>query len=180
MSTERQLKTDRAILQLLLAGTFLLAAAVAHADSFDWRSVGGQDFVTSVKNQGTGGTCWAFGTVGALEAKYMLTRNDSSFQPDVSEQNLVCASVGGAIYGGWACDAVDYFTSTGIVSEAELPYTAQDTSSLWPLKAGWRTACGRALPTSPPFSQSCPADRHRQYQGGAEGIRSPACHHLSR
>ena len=69
----------------------------------------------------------------------MITRNDPSFAPDLSEQNLVCAGgMGDAVNGGLEFMALDYFTSTGIVSEAELPYTAQNTSPNWPLQPGWQ------------------------------------------
>ena len=57
------------------------------AEDFDWRGVNGQNWLTSVKDQ-FGGTCWDFAACGALEAKYMLTRNDTSYQPDVSEQQI--------------------------------------------------------------------------------------------
>ncbi|MFZ1936898.1 MAG: C1 family peptidase [Thermoguttaceae bacterium] len=117
---------------------------IVNADSFDWRSVGGQSYVTPVKDQGSVGTCWAFGTTAALEAKYMLTRNDPCFAPDLSEQNLICAGGMGNISGGSGYLAMNYFVSTGIVSEAELPYTAQNTSPDWPLQPGWQDRVWKA------------------------------------
>jgi autotransporter-associated beta strand protein len=115
------------------------ARLAARAETLDWRTIGGQSYVTSVKNQGSGGTCWAFGPTAALEAKYMITRNDSAFAPNLSEQNLVCPGTMGTINGGSPTAASNYFVSTGIVSEAELPYTAQNTSPNWPLQAGWES-----------------------------------------
>jgi autotransporter-associated beta strand protein len=132
---------------IFACGCLVLLAAgprIANADSFDWCSVGGQSYVTAVKDQGSVGTCWAFGTTAALEAKYMLTRNDPSFAPDLSEQNLVCAGGMGNISGGSGYLAMNYFVSTGIVSEAELPYTAQNTSPDWPLQSGWQDRVWKA------------------------------------
>jgi fibronectin-binding autotransporter adhesin len=123
-----------------------LAASAACADSFDWTNVGGQSFLTPVKDQGSAGTCWAFSSVGTLEAKYLITRNDTSFQPDLSEQNVICpGTMGDAVNGGWEDSALDYFTSTGIVAEAELPYTAQNTSPYWPLQADWRNRVWKSV-----------------------------------
>ena len=47
-------------------------------------------YLTPADNQRGWGYCWAFSMVGALEAKYKLTRNDPTFDIDLSEQNLIC------------------------------------------------------------------------------------------
>jgi C1A family cysteine protease len=65
------------------------AAAVASSlpSSFDWRT---SCVVTPVKDQGTCGDCWAFGNLGALEAKYMMAQpNPCTSAPlDLSENNM--------------------------------------------------------------------------------------------
>ncbi len=109
----------------------LLAAAAARGDTFTWQNVNGQCFVTPAKNQGGGGYCWAFSMVGALEAKYLLTRNDPNFDIDLSEQNLICDS-------NQAVPPVTLSYETGLCTEAELPYTSENTSPLYPLQAGWQ------------------------------------------
>ena len=139
------------ILAVFAASTFLLTPNV-NADAFDWRNVNGVNWVTSVKDQGGAGTCWDFAGCGILEAKYMLTRNDTTFQPDVSEQQLCCAGVG-SISGGYAANVDNYAVTTGIVTESELPYTQQNTSPLWPLAAGWQNRVYRATSDNVTISQ---------------------------
>lgn len=121
---------------MLAAAGLCMPVSEGFADSFDWRNVNGQNWVTSVKDQGNAGTCWDFAGCGILEAKYMLTRNDLTYQPDVSEQQLLCAGIG-TISGGNAYQVDNYAISTGVVLESELPYTQQNTSPLWPLPTGW-------------------------------------------
>jgi putative hemolysin len=95
-------------------------------DAFDWRDVDG---VTSVKNQASCGSCWAFGTVGPLECNIKI--NDG-IEVDLSEQWLVsCNRDGWGCGGGWwahdyhewkgdPCDGV------GAVLEEYFPYEALD------------------------------------------------------
>ncbi len=99
--------------------------AVALPTSWDWRSVGG---CTSVKNQASCGSCWAFGTVGAMESAILI--NDG-VTTDLSEQYLVSCNLSGwSCSGGWF--AHDYHWDTagadgggiGAVLEAAKPYTA--------------------------------------------------------
>ena len=98
--------------------------AVTFGDSFDWRSVGGVSYITTISNQGTMGSCWAFAAVGTLEAKYKLTRNDSSFNINLAEQFLISS----VYQGGLAFDN-NFFDTYGVVTEADLPYTMTETSS---------------------------------------------------
>lgn len=110
-----------------------VASTAARADIFDWRNVGGGDYTTPAKNQGSAGTCWAFAAVAALESRFEVFTNNPNLNLDLSEQNLVCPGTMGSINGGWEYLACNYFVSTGITTEAKLPYTAQNTSSFWPL-----------------------------------------------
>lgn len=93
---------------------------------FDWRELGG---CTPIKNQGGCGSCWAFGTVAALECN-ILIRDDK--EVDLSEQWLVsCNREGWGCGGGWW--AHDYFqwktdrcNGTGAVFESDFPYKGLD------------------------------------------------------
>jgi len=99
-------------------------------DTFDWRNeVSGG--LPSVKSQGSCGSCWAFGTVAALECNIKIKDN---VEEDLSEQWLVsCNQDGYSCSGGWWCH--DYFMEngktdpcgdSGAVLEANFPYSASN------------------------------------------------------
>jgi autotransporter-associated beta strand protein len=114
------------------------------ADSFDWGSPygtaagispGGRSWITSVKSQ-FGGTCWDFSSCGTMEAKYMLTRNDMTYQPNVSEQQL-CWETNpdlGGTGGGMEMDALSYMTTHGVVADSVIPHQSahEDTPAAYP------------------------------------------------
>jgi C1A family cysteine protease len=93
--------------------------------SFDWRTQGGD---TPVRDQGSCGGCWAFGTVGPLE---ILISAQCRRTVDLSEQYLVsCNENGWGCGGGWfAHDYHQWYipatkneTDFGAVNESDLPY----------------------------------------------------------
>ena len=113
--------------------------------TFDWRDVDGVDWMTSVKDQGMCGSCWAFGTLASMEALINIENDDPDMDVDLSEQFLVSYSGAGSCEGGWPRQAYDFIMDTGVPDESCLPYVASDTSSDpcpdWPNRAwsitGW-------------------------------------------
>jgi len=96
--------------------------------SFDWRNRHGQNWMTSVKNQGSCGSCWAFAVAGATEALTNVYYNQSNIDLDLSEQQLVsCMSISAGCNGGYPSEALDYVKNKGLVGEACFPYEARET-----------------------------------------------------
>ncbi|CAG2117960.1 unnamed protein product, partial [Medioppia subpectinata] len=85
--------------------------------SFDWRSSGK---VTSVKNQGGCGSCWAFSVLATLESAFLIKHNQNL---DLSEEQLVdCTN---SRCGGQTVDsAFKYVQAHGVENEGQYPYTA--------------------------------------------------------
>ncbi|MBN2522367.1 MAG: T9SS type A sorting domain-containing protein [Bacteroidales bacterium] len=92
---------------------------------FSWRNRHGQNWVTSVKNQGGCGSCWAFAVTGATELLVNLYYNQH-LDPDLSEQDVLSCSGAGSCAGGSPNGALTYIMDTGIVNESCFPYAAND------------------------------------------------------
>jgi len=91
--------------------------------SFDWRSYNGYDWMTSVKNQGGCGSCWAFGAVGAVEAVYNIRFGNPYLDLNLSEEYLVSDCLNGnSCCGGWHDRALQYIMEEGIPDEGCMPY----------------------------------------------------------
>jgi len=94
--------------------------------SFDWRDQGGENWMTSVRDQGSCGSCWAFSTVGVVEGTYNIESGDPDLDLDLSEEYLVsdCYTMGayGNCCGGSHVDALEFVRDSGIPDEACMPY----------------------------------------------------------
>jgi C1A family cysteine protease len=111
----------------------LEASVQAVPSSYDWRTLNG---VTPIKNQGSCGDCWAFGTVGPLESQILLK---DGVTVDLSEQYLTSCNLDGwGCNGGWW--AHDYHMNRsgqdnngpGAVLESSKPYTGTDSTCAGP------------------------------------------------
>lgn len=89
--------------------------------SYDWRSVNGNNFVTSVKNQGSCGSCVSFCTCSVMESAIRIKMNNPTMDVDLSE--AFCQFCGGGSCGGWGLTSgLAFAKSTGVTDEACMPY----------------------------------------------------------
>ena len=115
---------------------------------WDWRE---QGKVTSIKNQGACGACYAFASLGNIESK-MLIDGAGSFdfsENNAKECNYDQASCNGYNYQGIA----NLLSQEGVVLESCDPYVASDVScksTCTYIKAllDWRRICSGSVPST--------------------------------
>ena len=93
---------------------------------FDWRDYQGFNWMTSVKNQLSCGSCAAFASVGSLEAAVKIAEGKPGWDIDLSEQHLFSCAGGDCPTGLYMGDAFDYIQNSGVPDETCLPYSAVD------------------------------------------------------
>lgn len=116
-------------------------------DTFDWREKG---VVTSVKDQGSVGSCWAFSTVQNIEGQWAMAGNkltslsaeqlvdcDDTYDP--KNLHMDCG-----VFGGWPYLAYQYIMKTGgLESESSYPYCSGMGTCFPCVPRGWNnTRCG--------------------------------------
>jgi C1A family cysteine protease len=92
-------------------------------NDIDWRGKA----TTPIKNQGSCGSCWAFGTTGGVEGAVAIKSGQTPVS--LSEQQLVdCAGSSGnhGCNGGLPSLAYNWIKANGICDQASYPYTAKD------------------------------------------------------
>ncbi len=94
--------------------------------SFNMRTGG---FVTPVKDQGSCGSCVAFGTVATIETTIRRLRNNPALAIDLSEAHLFycyASALGRTCKNGWWVPPSMDAAKTGLAIEASYPDTAAD------------------------------------------------------
>lgn len=112
-----------------------ISGGIGYPVSYDLRNVAGQNYITSVKNQGGCGSCVAFGTIATAEGTLRRQLGNPGFAVDYSEAHLFYCHArsegrrcSGANGGWWPDKALNAFRDKGVVDDACYPYTAGDQS----------------------------------------------------
>jgi len=102
-------------------------AAVAAPVNFSWGDNFGYNWITSIKDQGGCGSCWAFATLASFEARERIRVNKPNLFIDLSEQVAVSCFKGncGGASGSWVMDMIQTY---GISDEACFPYSSSSGS----------------------------------------------------
>merc|ERR1712063_122074 len=108
--------------------------------------------VTPVKNQGSCGSCWAFGTLGGIEAVH---KQNTGATVNLAEQQLVdCSTQNNGCSGGRPDWAINYLSGKSIYTTASYAYTTCSLnhavlatgygSNYIKIKNSWGTGWGEA------------------------------------
>ncbi|MBI4721453.1 MAG: T9SS type A sorting domain-containing protein, partial [Candidatus Stahlbacteria bacterium] len=92
----------------------------------DWRNYDGYNWMTSVKDQQTCGSCWAFAWVAVQEARINIFNLSPTYNANLSEQYVVSCNPNGWDCSGGMCDFGDWVMEYGIPDEACYPYLNDD------------------------------------------------------
>ncbi len=99
-------------------------------DSFDWRDYQNKDWTTSIKDQLSCNSCYAFASIAALESIYKIENNRPYDNIDFSEQAIVscgqkCTDMQGCS-GGYTSSTLQFLKEFGAIEENYLVYEGKD------------------------------------------------------
>lgn len=89
----------------------------------DWRNHNGANWVTPVRDQKSCGSCVAFATVAAIEARMQIKAANAALGIDLSEGQLFSCGAPNSCEAGWQPSlAMAYAKTHGIGLEKDFPY----------------------------------------------------------
>lgn len=134
LPTAAQKKSSQKV--ALAAHEAMISAGIP--SSKDWRNHNGQNYVTSVKNQGGCGSCVAFGATASVESKVRIKKG-AGYAIDISEAHLFYCLKGdpnGCQNGWWPNAAYDNFKNSGVALENYFPYVGNQQACN--VNSGWQ------------------------------------------
>ena len=94
---------------------------------FSWHNVDGVDWMTPVRDQAQCGSCFVFGSLGALESQIKVNTGNPYVDVDLSEQSIIsCGLIGSCGNGGFAEEVALQLRSIGVTDESCYPYLAEE------------------------------------------------------
>ncbi|WP_372728946.1 C1 family peptidase [Nocardioides sp.] len=121
--------------------------ATALPAKHDLRNIGGANYAGAIRNQGSCGSCVAFGSVAVMEGTARYSRRTPGLNVDLSEAHLFYghgAGHGVTCQTGWLPKpALAECASKGITYEANWPYTSGNTNG-GSAPANWESHRGKA------------------------------------
>lgn len=108
-----------------LRASFQLPQDYKEPATVDWVARGA---VTSVKNQGTCGSCWAFSAAGALEGAMFVAGRPLE---ELSMQHILACNKGGNGCSGGSMDqAFEWVAANGVTAHEDEPYHCLDRDAI--------------------------------------------------
>lgn len=122
--------------------------------------------IGQIRDQGSCGSCWAFGAVSAMSDRICIASGDRKLQVTLSAEDLNSCSGGYGCNGGDPSDAWQYYIDSGIVSGAL--YGSHEGCKPYTIPAcehhvdGNLPPCTDILPT-PACTQQCEPSYNKSY-----------------
>lgn len=70
-------------------------------DKFDWRNVNGINYVSPIRNQGSCGSCYAFGSMALHEARLRIKSNNTQTNVFSTQDIVECSKYSQGCDGGF-------------------------------------------------------------------------------